>query len=49
MAERKDAENTKAVIVQIHDLLTFRQFLKKSADNGIDVCDFKNNSEDLGG
>jgi vesicle coat complex subunit len=38
-AERKDAESTKAVIVQVDDLLTFRQFSKKSADDAIDVCD----------
>jgi coatomer subunit beta len=36
-AERKDAESTKAVIVQVDDLLTFRQFSKKSADDAIDV------------
>jgi hypothetical protein len=36
-AERKDAETTKAVIVQVDDLLTFRQFSKKSADDAIDV------------
>ena len=39
--ERKDAESIKVVIVQIDDLLTFRQFLKKSADDTIDVCDLK--------
>jgi len=33
--------------VQIDDLLTFRQFSKKPADDAIVVCDFKN-SEDLG-
>jgi hypothetical protein len=27
--------------MQIDDLLTFRQFLKKSADDTIDVCDLK--------
>ena len=36
-AERKDAETTKAVIVQVDDLLTFREFSKKSADGAIDV------------
>jgi coatomer subunit beta len=36
-AERKDAEATKAVIVQVDDLLSFRQFSKKSADDAIDV------------
>jgi hypothetical protein len=35
-------ESTKAVIVQVDDLLTFRQFSKKSADDAIDVCDFEN-------
>jgi len=40
-AERKDAESTKAVIVQIDDLLTFRQFSKRLADDAIVVCDFK--------
>jgi len=35
-AERKDAEATKAVIVQVDDLLSFRQFSKKSADDAID-------------
>ncbi|KIM74446.1 hypothetical protein PILCRDRAFT_14465 [Piloderma croceum F 1598] len=35
-AKRKDAESTKAVIVQVDDLLTFRQFSKKSADDAID-------------
>jgi hypothetical protein len=38
-AERREAENTKAVIVQVDDLLTFRQFSKKSADDAIDVRD----------
>jgi len=37
--ERKDTESRKVVIVQIDDLLTFRQFSKKSADDSIDVCD----------
>ncbi|KIM72414.1 hypothetical protein PILCRDRAFT_23946, partial [Piloderma croceum F 1598] len=34
---RKDVESAKAVIVQVDDLLTFRQFLKKSADDAIDA------------
>jgi hypothetical protein len=29
------------VIVQVDDLLTFRQFSKKSADDAIDVCGFQ--------
>lgn len=36
-AERKEAESTKAMIVQVDDLLSFRQFSKKSADEAIDV------------
>ena len=36
-AERKDAEAPKTVIVQVDDLLSFRQFSKKSADEAIDV------------
>ncbi|KAF7970467.1 hypothetical protein HWV62_23875 [Athelia sp. TMB] len=35
-AERKEAETTKAAIVQVDDLLSFRQFSKKSADEAID-------------
>jgi coatomer subunit beta len=46
--ELKDAESTKAVIVQVDDLLTFRQFSKKSADDAIDVCDI-NKYRGLGG
>lgn len=36
-AEKKEAENTKEHVVQVDDLLTFRQFSKKSADDPIDV------------
>ena len=36
-AERKDAEAPKTIIVQVDDLLSFRQFSKKSADEAIDV------------
>lgn len=36
-AEKKEAETTKAVVVQVDDLLTFRQFSKKTADDAIDV------------
>jgi hypothetical protein len=36
-AEKKEAENTKEHVVQLDDLLTFRQFSRKSADDPIDV------------
>jgi coatomer subunit beta len=36
-AEKKEAETTKAVAVQVDDILTFRQFSKKIADEAIDV------------
>ena len=39
--ERKDAESTKGLIMQVDDLLTFQQFSKKSADHTINVCDLK--------
>lgn len=35
-AEKKEKE-TKANVVQVDDLLTFRQFSKKTADDAIDV------------
>ncbi|KAI0685082.1 coatomer protein [Cytidiella melzeri] len=35
-AEKKDAETSKAVAVQVDDLLTFRQFSKKAADDLVD-------------
>ncbi|TFK67569.1 Coatomer, beta subunit [Pluteus cervinus] len=35
-AEKKEAESAKAAIIQIDDLLTFRQFSKKTADDAID-------------
>ncbi|KAJ3571546.1 hypothetical protein NP233_g3685 [Leucocoprinus birnbaumii] len=35
-AEKKEAESKKAAIVQVDDLLTFRQFSKKTADDAID-------------
>ncbi|KAI0094521.1 coatomer protein [Irpex rosettiformis] len=35
-AEKKDAEATKTVAVQVDDLLTFRQFSKKAADDLVD-------------
>lgn len=38
-AEKKEAEKAKAAIVQVDDLLTFRQFSKKTADEGVDVRD----------
>lgn len=37
-AEKKDAETMKKVAVQVDDLLSFRQFSKKSVDEAIDVC-----------
>jgi coatomer subunit beta len=36
-AEKKEAETTKTVAVQVDDLLSFRQFSKKTADDAIDV------------
>jgi hypothetical protein len=36
-AEKKEAESSKAAIVQVDDLLSFRQFSKKAADDVIDV------------
>jgi len=36
-AEKKEAETTKAITVHVDDLLTFRQFSKKTADEAIDV------------
>lgn len=36
-AEKKEAETTKAVAIQVDDLLSFRQFSKKTADEAIDV------------
>lgn len=36
-AEKKEAESAKPAIVQVDDLLTFRQFSKKTADDAIDV------------
>lgn len=41
-AEKKESESTKEHVVQVDDLLTFRQFSKKSADDPIDYV------EDLG-
>ncbi|KAF9447848.1 coatomer protein [Macrolepiota fuliginosa MF-IS2] len=35
-AEKKEAESAKPAIVQVDDLLTFRQFSKKTADDAID-------------
>jgi coatomer subunit beta len=35
-AEKKEAETTKTVAVQVDDLLSFRQFSKKTADDAID-------------
>ncbi|RDB21726.1 Coatomer subunit beta [Hypsizygus marmoreus] len=35
-AEKKELETTKKVVVQVDDLLTFRQFSKKTADDAID-------------
>lgn len=36
-AEKKEQESAKVKIVQVDDLLTFRQFSKKPADDMIDV------------
>jgi coatomer subunit beta len=36
-AEKKEAESEKKAAVQVDDLLTFRQFSKKTADDAIDV------------
>jgi hypothetical protein len=36
-AEKKEAETAKVAVVQVDDLLTFRQFSKKTADDAIDV------------
>jgi coatomer subunit beta len=36
-AEKKAAESKKAAVVQVDDLLNFRQFSKKTADDAIDV------------
>ncbi|KAG0694794.1 coatomer beta C-terminal region-domain-containing protein [Suillus ampliporus] len=41
-AEKKESESTQERVVQVDDLLTFRQFSKNSADNSIDYV------EDLG-
>ncbi|KAF9267267.1 coatomer protein [Marasmius fiardii PR-910] len=41
-AEKKEAESDKKVAIQVDDLLSFRQFLKKGADDTIDY------NEDLG-
>ncbi|KIJ10292.1 hypothetical protein PAXINDRAFT_164290 [Paxillus involutus ATCC 200175] len=38
-AEEKEAEGTKETIVQVDDLLNFRQFSKKSADDPINYAD----------
>ncbi|RXW23073.1 hypothetical protein EST38_g2770 [Candolleomyces aberdarensis] len=35
-AEKKEAESTKKAVVQVDDLLSFRQFSKKTADDAID-------------
>jgi len=36
-AEKKAAEAAKKTVIQVDDLLTFRQFSKKAADDIIDV------------
>ena len=36
-AEKRESEQAKAKIVQVDDLLSFRQFSKKAADDVIDV------------
>lgn len=35
--EKSEAEKEKAAVVQVDDLLTFRQFSKKAADDLLDV------------
>ncbi|KAF6753335.1 coatomer beta subunit, partial [Ephemerocybe angulata] len=35
-AEKKEAESTKEIAIQVDDLLSFRQFSKKTADDAID-------------
>ena len=37
-AEKKEQEGSKPVAIQVDDLLTFRQFSKKAADDLVDVC-----------
>ena len=36
-AEKKEQEGTKKVAIQVDDLLTFRQFSKKAAEDLVDV------------
>lgn len=36
-AEKKDSETSKAVAIQVDDLLTFRQFSKKAVEDIVDV------------
>ena len=36
-AEKRELEAAKQDVVRVDDLLTFRQFTKKAADDGIDV------------
>lgn len=43
--EKKEAESPKEVAVQVDDLLSFRQFTKKSADDAIDVSYLKRVAE----
>jgi coatomer subunit beta len=39
-AEKRELEAAKQDVVQVDDLLTFRQFTKKAADDALDVCIF---------
>jgi coatomer subunit beta len=39
-AEKRELEVAKQDVVQVDDLLTFRQFTKKAADDALDVCIF---------
>jgi hypothetical protein len=39
-AEKRELEASKKDVVQVDDLLTFRQFTKKGADDVLDVCIF---------
>lgn len=43
-AEKKEKEN-KSVAIQVDDLLTFRQFSKKSTGDGLDVRRLFNSAE----
>lgn len=46
-AEKKEAETKKEAIIQVDDLLSFRQFSKKMADEAIDVSPILSTSVSL--